>query len=226
MSNGSQTADLRKYVDDKFKVMDQKIDRIQQTLERNAAAGPASAPSAGAVEGGPKMEDLLAMMGFPHGIGGMPGSAGMTSPWQAGMTPPWQASPPWQAMQPAGLWTIWWAWWMSWFLWPMALPLACSGMFPLTSRFAATRAEFWHHCFEAFARIAQQVANASPFGTGAGYNYPGPNFPQFKPVDAELAKQFEAALKVEPLNSLSPERQAALRWAVRSSQIMASARQR
>ncbi len=193
-----------------------------------------------AEEGGPNPNDLLrallgsmisgrpGMPGVPPGMLGMspgmpgvpPGMLGM-SPGMPGVPPGMPGVPLW--MPPVGLWTILWAWWLSWFIWPMALPLAGTGQFPLTSRFAATRAEFWLHWFHAMARIAQQIANTNPFASNAGH-YPGPYFPfQFSTIDGELVKTLEKALNEGPLNSLSPEQKMELLWIVRFWLIMTRA---
>jgi hypothetical protein len=92
-----------------------------------------------------------------------------------------------------GPWTIWWAWWLSWLVWPFALPLAASGMFPYTSRFAAGRAQFWSSWLEALARMTQQAA-----GPYMGRS-PG------KPVDPGAMKKLKQSLDQGDLQSLSKE---------------------
>jgi hypothetical protein len=122
--------------------------------------------------------------------------------------PDWQF--PWPMtgmMPPAGPWTIWWAWWLSWFVWPFALPLAASGMFPYTSRFAGARVHSWAHWFEAMARMTQQTA-----GHFGGHS-------PSKPGDPEVVKKLMAALNQGPLQSLSQEAKSQILWAVRLAQM-------
>jgi len=114
-------------------------------------------------------------------------------------------------MLPAGPFTIWWAWWLSWFLWPFALPLAASGAFPYTSRFAAARAEFFGRWLEAMARMTKQAANIGPFM----------GFPPTKPIEREVVSKLRVAFNQAPLNQLfSQEQRTSILWAVQAwSQI-------
>jgi hypothetical protein len=61
----------------------------------------------------------------------------------------------------------WWSWLMSWWafpggFWPFP-PFPNPAQNDMTMQFAATRADFWRHSFEAMGKVAEQAANASRF---------------------------------------------------------------
>jgi hypothetical protein len=161
----------------KFEGVEKKIEALENQLKSPAPGIGETAPP-----------DLLAQMFCGPGV--MPGV-------MPGMMP--------GMMPPAGPFTIWWAWWLSWFLWPFALPLAASGAFPYTSRFAAARAEFFGRWLEAMARMTQQAANVGPFM----------GFPPTKPIETEVASKLRVAFSHAPLNQLfSQEQRTSILWAV------------
>jgi hypothetical protein len=164
----------------KFEGVEKRIGAIENQLKSPAPGiGETASP------------DLLAQM-FCGPM--MPGIGPMMPGMMPGMMPP------------AGPFTIWWAWWLSWFLWPFALPLAASGAFPHTSRFAAARAEFFGRWLEAMARMTQRA-------TG-----PFMGFAPTKPIDAEVVSKLKLAFNQAPLNSLSQEQQFSILWALQGLQ--------
>jgi hypothetical protein len=183
MTNG--TAD-RDFLERKFNELNARLDQTDKRITDLENKLKSSAPGLG--EAAPPDWEQMAQM--------------FLGPTMPGMMMPGM-------MPPAGPWTIWWAWWLSWFLWPFALPLAATGTFPHTSRFAAARAQFFGRWFEAMARMTQQAANVGPF---MGY-------PSGKPVHSDLVKKLMPALNQEPLRSLSQEQKSQLVWAVQCAQM-------
>jgi hypothetical protein len=191
---GNETATDRAYLNQRFEELfkrfdetDKRIADIENKLTSGAGIGESASPD-WEMFSGPMMPGMMP--------GGMPG---MMPGGMPGMMP---------GMMPmVGPWTIWWAWWLSWFVWPFALPLAASGMFPQTSRFAAARAQFWSRWLEAIARMTQQTASQS---VGRAPTKPG---------DPEVMKKLMAALNQGSLQSLSQEAKSQIIWAVRWAQM-------
>jgi hypothetical protein len=115
-------------------------------------------------------------------------------------------------------WMIWWAWWWSWLVWPGFLPGGGAlppmpgggGMPNLMGQFAATRADFWYHLFEAMKSIWQQAANSTGL---AGF----PFTPDGKPMERTDPDKLRAALKDFP-----EEQRARIVHAVQCAEMMMS----
>ena len=157
-----------------------------------------------------------------------PQSGGQQQQWP----PFWPGQPQQGAQQPPWLWS-WmmplWSWLMSWSMWPGSMPPGFMPWPPFPDgtamfdamRFAATRADFWYHWFEALAQIAHQAANAclAMDGWHHGHHmHPGP----IHPGDAEAS--VDTAKLKEALQSIDAKQAAMVMHAVQSMQAMENMR--